>query len=388
MILNSIDTQFQLADNGQIAWQRDLTNPMPGEVVAEIAKGESILAPKCALVSADSTKDEDQEAVHTLVSKWLETYVAQALEPLFNLKLDDVPAGAPRNIADKLYDGLGVIERSDVQSFISQMEEEQRVALRNKKIRFGPLLVYLPELNKPAAVKLRGLLLSLWEEKELPAVTPADGIVSFSVEGQDLDKAYYQSMGYPIYGPRSVRVDMLDRVICTVYDSAKDGKFMAEHKMAEWLGSNIADLYAILEAMGHKKIHDPADDIKAEEAKSAEVNEDAVAEAEIVPEAPKAEVTKSETPAVAEEKQEAPKEIVKPVLATFALKKGKAIDTPQTSKPNNKFKSQNFKSDKKTFKKKPKSKPQDQGQRVYKAEAKSNPEDNPFAILQQLKTKE
>ena len=79
---------------------------------------------------------------------------------------------------------------------------------------------------------------------------------------------------------------------------------------------------------------------------------------------------------------------MKPELATFALKKGKAIDTPQTSKPNNKFKNNNFKSDKKPFKKKPKSKPQPQGQRVYKAEAQSNPEDNPFAVLQQLKTKD
>src|SRR5690606_14147693 len=99
--------------------------------------------------------------------------------------------------------------------------------------------------------------------KELPAETPKDGMVSFSVADKTVDADYYRSIGYPVYGPRSIRVDMLDRVVCAVYDSAKDGKFQAQHKMAEWLGCNILDLYAVLEAMGHKIIHDPA----AEKAK-------------------------------------------------------------------------------------------------------------------------
>lgn len=131
----------------------------------------------------------------------------------------------------------------------------------------GPLLVFMPELNKPAAINLRAFLLSLWNDKPLPAEKPNDGIVSFSVEGKDIDKDYYRSIGYPVYGPRSIRVDMLDRVICAVYDGAKDGRFQARHEMAEWLGSNIADLYAVLEAMGHTKTHDPLEEkIKAEEA--------------------------------------------------------------------------------------------------------------------------
>ena len=75
----------------------------------------------------------------------------------------------------------------------------------------------------------------------LPAEVPADGIVSFSIKDKDVDADYYRAIGYPVYGPRAMRVDMLDRVVCAVYDGAKDGKFMAQHQMAEWLGSNIED---------------------------------------------------------------------------------------------------------------------------------------------------
>jgi ATP-dependent RNA helicase SUPV3L1/SUV3 len=232
------------------------------------------------------------------------------------------------------------------------------------------LLVFLPELNKPAAVRLRALLLTLWQEKSLPVEVPADGIVSFSVQDLikegEIDKDYYRSIGYPIYGPRSIRVDMLDRVICAVYDSADKGVFQAQHKMAEWLGSNIADLYAVLEAMGHVKIKDPADE--------------KIAEAEVI----KTESVVEGEVSVAEEVGN--KEPVKPELATFKLKRGKAINTNRPIYVARDKKAENTKPKykkkavpKKNFKKEPR-------ERVYVAEAKSDPADNPFAILGQLKT--
>lgn len=114
---------------------------------------------------------------------------------------------------------------------------------------------------------------------------------------------------------RAASVDMLDRVVCAVYDGAKDGQFKARHKMAEWLGSNILDLYAVLEAMGHKIIHDPAaEKVKAEETPAAEAPAEAV-----------------ETPAEAAPAAEK----AKPELATFRLKRGRAnqASAPRPSVP-------------------------------------------------------
>lgn len=389
MILNSMDKQLKLAEDGQITWQKDLTNPMPGEAVARIIKGEGILAPDCELIEALVLNDQDKESVLKFIKEWLGRYVQTTLEPLFKLKEDDIAEGAPRDIAAKLFDALGILPREDLQDLIIQMDDEKRATLRTKKIRFGPLIVYLPELNKPVTVRLRALLLTVWQGKPLPAEAPADGIVSFSVEGKDLNADYYRAIGYPIYGPRSIRVDMLDRVICAVYDSAKDGKFTAQHQMAEWLGSNIQDLYAVLEAMGHTKTHDPADvlkaaeDAKAEAAQAEEVKTENIAVEVIEP---------TETSAKVEEPK---KEQVKPELATFRLKRGKAISEKMsqrgasgTSVPtqNKKFADKSFSSEKKKFKPKDKKESfkKPQGQRVYKAEAKENPEDNPFAVLQQL----
>ena len=223
MILNSIDKQLKLAEDGQITWQKDLTNPLPGVAIANIKKGSATLSPDCDLIEADILADQDKDAVLKFVQEWLGRYLKVELEPLFKLLDGDIAEGAPKEIAQKLFDALGVLPRADLEDLIAQMDEEKRATLRSKKIRFGPLIVFLPELNKPAAVRLRALLLTLWNDKPLPAEVPADGIVSFSVAEKDVDPDYYRAIGYPVYGPRSVRVDMLDRVICAVYDSAKEG---------------------------------------------------------------------------------------------------------------------------------------------------------------------
>lgn len=386
MILNSIDTQFKLAEDGQVTWQKDLTNPMPGVAIGRLEKGESLLTPKVGLIAdAAPFEGKDLEAATTFINEWLSRHLQSALEPLFKMKEADIPEGAPKDICAKLFDALGILPREELQDLIGQMDEEMRASLRSKKIRFGPLIVYLPELNKPASVRLRALLLSLWQDKTLPAVVPADGIVSFSVEGKDIEPTYYRSIGYPVYGPRAIRVDMLDRVVCAVYDSADAGKFNAQHQMAEWLGSNIADLYAVLEAMGHKKIHDPADEIVAE------VKEEGAPAAVATEEVKEGAETSEAVPVADKPKETVP--AVKPVLATFVLKKGKAISAPASasvsaSANKNKFEGQKFKSKPKAKAKphKKANKPKETGQRVYKAEAQSNPDDSPFAILQQLKT--
>jgi len=393
MIINSLDKQIVLAENGEILWQKDLTDPRPGEPIAQIVKGASLQTPDCKLIESDILGDQDRDAVLGFTKAWLDRHLKTVLEPLFKLQDDDIATGAPQEIAHKLFDALGIVSRDEISNLINAMLEEGRATLRTKKIRFGPIIVYLPELNKPAMVRLRALLLSLWEEKELPATVPADGIVSQPIDDAAIDTRYYMAIGYPVYGPRACRVDMLDRVICAVYDAADKGKFNAQHQMAEWLGCSIPELYKILEAMGHRKIFDPAEEAeKLEAEKPVETTEEATAPEDSAEEKPAEEA--KVTPASEGEKK--PMVQVKPELATFILKKGKAAQGGNYQAGNNnaasakssahKNASGNFSSSKRKKKSHDK-KPKNTGARVYKAEAKeADPSDNPFAILEQLKS--
>lgn len=379
-MLDAKPEQFKINDEGKILYQSKLGNPLPGEPVAVLRKGSSILSPLVEPIV--KTSDE----VQAFLQGWLEAHINTVLEPLVALHNDSELTSPVKDIAEKVYGALGILPRTELEDLIVQLDTDTRRILRSKRVRLGPVLVFQPDLNKPAAVRLRGMLWSLFNDKPLPAPLPNDGVVSFKIEPDNVDRAFHQVIGYPVYGPRAIRIDMLDRVINSIYDQAQGGKFQAKHEMAEWFGCPIQDLYDILEAMGHTKIYDPLEDPAKAELRSETDDDTQVGEGgekvepteqAVAPLEEKAEGAKTEAPD-AQPKGSEKQEQVKPELATFRLKKGKASGNASGRK------SAPRKFDK-PKKKGKRSKSADRPKKVMSAEAKVNPEDNPFAVLGQLK---
>ncbi len=378
---NIKDTQITLSDEGILSYQENATNPLPGEAFAKIVKGDSALCPALELfgkipdVLAGQTCDE----IQIFAENWLKAHISSVLEPLVALpEGKDLPEPVS-GICARLHEAMGILPRGELQDLIGALDQDMRQALRAKRVRLGPVLVFMPVLNKPAAVRLRGMLWALYHDKTLPAGVPNDGIVSLKVDVETADPDFYRAIGYPLYGPRAVRIDMLDRVIVAVYDSAKEGKFQARHEMAEWLGCSIDDLYAVLEAMGHKKIAQEQDlpvEGKSAQEKPVKMPVEHVDSAEV-------KVKTEEFFEISAKKIEPPK----PELATFWLKKGKASESGSRSASYNKpFRKFDKKSGVKTDKKKGKrNKNTNRTPKVMSAGPKL--EDSPFAILEQLKVK-
>ncbi len=396
-ILNAEATQFRLQENGDICYQPLASNPLPGQRVAAIKKGDSLYSPDVTLSESDLLQDTDKKALQLKLKDALKQQIATVLEPLVKLTEHEEGVAAPvRGLAHQLHEKLGIMPREKLEDMIAGLDTDTRRTVRQKGVRLGPVLVFMPAMGKPAAIRMKAILWSLWNDQTLPAPIPRDGSVSEVVDPKAINRAYYQSIGYPVYGVRAIRADMLDRIVCEIYDTAKEGKFQAQHKMAEWLGCPIAELYDILSDLGHKKIHDPAHESEKVEAssetsvkeektetstptKATENVQDKPAEtvepSAISEEAPRKDVSSPETSeekAVPEQKKTEQK---KPELATFALKRGKAStkpyikkDKPAGKKPYNKNK-----------------KPQSNKPNVISAKAKKSDEDNPFAILKQLK---
>ncbi|MBI4031604.1 MAG: hypothetical protein HY370_07985 [Proteobacteria bacterium] len=319
--MQSVETkQIRLDDLGQVLFQIDPTNPLPGQPVARLKKGAALLDPDIEVV-IDGIGDEGAQKMRA----WLKQHIFTVLEGLMPLSADTVSEGPARDIARKIHDGLGVLPRANIEEDLARLDDAAKETMRSFKLRMGPMLVFIPALNRPAAIRLRALLWSLWHDLPLPAPVPHDGATSLAVADTAADPLYYRSIGYPLYGGRAIRVDMLDRLICAIYDGAKNSRFKAEHKMAEWLGCKIPDLYTVIEAMGHKKIRDPADEIKPEEQKEKDP---------ATGQKPAEEKQETETQsgeAVKPEAQEAgipeQKEQKRPELATFALKRGRAYES-------------------------------------------------------------
>lgn len=372
--------QFRLTDEGVILFQPDPTNPLPGNQVGRIKKGAELLRPEAEV--SDAAMDAAK------VSDWLQARIHEVLQPLMLLKDEEQISAPAREITLKLYEALGILPRADLEASIAALDEEGRRALRQRKVRLGPVLVFLPALGKPASVRLRALLWNIWHDKPLPAAAPPDGVTSISVAGKDIDPIYSRAIGYPVYGPRAIRVDMLDRLIGAIYDNADKGVFKAKHEMAEWLGCPIPDLYAVLEAMDHKKIHDPADEAKPEGEPAAA---EAVVEAPAAPAAEAAPVAEAAAEQAGEQKPAAPQ--VKPELATFRLRRGKAYGQPPArERPKRPHKPEGAQKPDRPHKPRREKvkRPQPKGERperVISAMPQKKAENSPFAMLKDLKVK-
>ena len=400
-MLNTEAKQFKLMENGEICFQPNPTNPLPGDVIAHIKKGQDIYHPDIALIENNLPADLDRTAAVDHIQNMVRTNISATLEQLYLLNegIDELPAPV-RGILHQLHEALGFIPRTQVEELIADIDSDGRYALRKKGVKLGPILVFIPQLGKPAAVRMRALLWTLWNEGELPAAVPRDGSVSQLLEDEKVSMNYYRMIGYPVFGKRAIRADMLDRLVNEIYDTAKEGKFQAQHKMAEWLGCTIPELYQILTDLGHRKIYDPAD--QAEQTAQAEQTEQPAAseasgketaqETSATPES--AETPVEEAPNQEEEKAEATPvspAIPKPELATFAIKRGKAADRMRKAAPRHQQKDNSQKSGhtskgkKSSFHMKDKKSSNKREQRVLHAEAKKDADDSPFAVLKDLK---
>ncbi len=252
--------QFSLKDDGLIYFQPDASNPLPGAPIARLQKGESYLKPVIEPLPELQLDAANAAIVTEKLETWFYLYCVKVMEPLMKMlpAEGETLADPVRIISEKVYGALGIVPRADIQDQIAGLDPDMRKILRARRIKLGPVLVFVPDLTKPAAVRLRALLWSLYHDKPLPAPVPKDGAVSAVVEEGAADPAFYQSIGYPLYGSRIIRIDMLDRLMNAIYENVKDNHFKAKHEMAEWLGCSIPDLYTVLASMGHRKTHDPA----------------------------------------------------------------------------------------------------------------------------------
>lgn len=384
-MLDAAPGQFRLSDDGFVLFQPHPTNPLPGDPVARLRRGAAALSPNFELIAdAAALNGVDAEAAREKIAAWLTGHIEKILEPLAALAKTEDLAQPVADICRDLHDSMGVTPRENLSAAIALLDSDMRQAVRARGIKLGPVLVFLPALGKPAAVRLKAVLWWLWQDKNLPAPTPKDGVVSYKIDTASVDENFQRAVGYPVYGPRAIRIDMLDRVISAVYDGAQNGKFRAEHKMAEWLGCTNPELYEILEAMGHVKIEDAP-----LPAPKAEADTAAVAASSM-------EARVDEKPA--ENMAQAPR----PLLALFRLKRHAppAAAAPRNTdaapgeiekRPHKKYEAPaaSFK------KKKPKADKFKKFEKNSEREAriissKAPPQtlaDSPFAILQQLKVK-
>jgi ATP-dependent RNA helicase SUPV3L1/SUV3 len=206
----AVDSSLVLANDGAIRWL--------GDPVAKIAAGDKLLEPRALLLADESLPGTAQENAQARVDLWLAAYVRRLLAPLFELEVASGLEGAARDVALRLSEALGVLERGRVAQEVKSLDQNARGLLRKLGVRFGAYYIYMPALVKPA---IRVLATQLWALRqgggaiganldEIPQLA-ASGRTSFLADAA-IPRETYRVAGFRMCGDRAVRVDIVERL--------------------------------------------------------------------------------------------------------------------------------------------------------------------------------
>jgi ATP-dependent RNA helicase SUPV3L1/SUV3 len=206
----AVDSALVLANDGAIRWL--------GDPIAKIAAGDKLLEPRALLLADESLPATAQEKAQARVDLWLAAYVRRLLAPLFELEAGAGLEGAARDVALRLCEALGVLERGRVAQEVKSLDQNARGLLRKLGVRFGAYYIYMPALVKPA---IRVLATQLWALRqgggavganldEIPQLA-ASGRTSFLADTA-ISRETYRVAGFRMCGDRAVRVDIVERL--------------------------------------------------------------------------------------------------------------------------------------------------------------------------------
>ena len=257
--------EFVLSTDGQLRWR--------GEVVASLAEGDSLFAPRLIVLADESLTGPDLERVQDRINLWLRHHINTVLEPVLQLEAPADLEGAARGLAYRLYENLGLMPRQAVSEEVKGLDQDVRAKMRKLGIKFGAYHIYVPLALKPAPRELALILYGLKHGgvrqpgvSELPH-TVLSGRTSFQIDPEVATKLY-EVAGFKVAGRRAVRVDILERLADIIRPlialdakthqgelpagAAEANGFRVTVEMTSLLGTAGEDFASILTSLGYR----------------------------------------------------------------------------------------------------------------------------------------
>jgi len=258
---HAVDASIVLSDDGVIRWL--------GDPVARLTAGPDLLTPRALILADASLPDGAREAVAARLELWLTATTRRLLGPLLALRSLEEESEPVRQLAVKISDSLGVLEREPVRSQIKVLDQNSRAILRRHGVRFGAHYIYVPQMLKPAS---RTLALQLWSLQiaDVSGEEFAKTLLSMASSGRTslplnplISRDGYRVAGFRPCGERVVRVDIVERlsdmiraafVACSSADAAPSAgpAFVVSAQMTSLTGCSGEAFASILRALGYE----------------------------------------------------------------------------------------------------------------------------------------
>ena len=233
------DGEFALSRDGALSWR--------GGVVGRLVAGSSALGPRAEAGSCDYFPGDAREQVRKRLAAFVDSWLARTLGPLMRLRHAEL-TGPARGLLFQLGEALGSLPAPSLTPLLAALGPVERKALARLGLRFGVESIYIEPLFKADTAPWRGLL---WAVRAGCSPPPSPRGLAAPRDAAISDAAY-AAMGYRVLGPRILRVDRVERLAARVRILSRQGAFGALPELANLAGCGLADLPAVLEALGYR----------------------------------------------------------------------------------------------------------------------------------------
>ncbi len=265
-----LDEVFRLDSHGVFFWR--------GHPVADLVAGDVAWRPDVRVRESDLLEPPQRERVQKRLRTWTEAHLEAGIPHLLQLARSDL-SGPVRGIVFQVLEGLGNAPAEGLRALVKELDDQGRKDLARVGIRLGTENLYIPQLLKPKAVALRGLLWSVARGRFPEEGPPPEGRVQV-VRRDETPKDYDLALGYQRLGGRAIRIDMVERIAALIRQAARNGPFAINPDMLSLAGVDHETFAAILGDLGYRKVGErPAEPTQSEAAKAAPAETEATAAA-------------------------------------------------------------------------------------------------------------
>ncbi len=272
-LVMSDNEAFKFVDDGSILWQNNK--------VAKLINGKTLYSPKIIITNSEFLSDEQIRQIEIRVNGAVEGNIENILYEAINLKnpvlnfeqqksvsgknhnvslttnddekkLSETISGKALGIAYQVYEGLGSAQINNLSMSTVNLPEGDKRNLARLGLRLGVETIYLPNLLKPAAIKLRALLWSVHNQDFPKDAFPPDGRVSITIL-PNVKKEFYRALGFVPLGNLALRADIAERLSALIRIEARNGQFRINETMLSIAGATKIQMEEILYDLGYSK---------------------------------------------------------------------------------------------------------------------------------------
>ena len=243
----------EIVDTGLIEIKEDFKIYWNNEPIAKLIPGLDYLNPKIDLIIDEMIETDERSKLNIYLTKWINKKIKNELNSLIELKNIREKNSEIRALAYRLYEGNGVVKRSDILETLKKLNQDDRKILRRLGVKFGRYHVFLFKLFKPSSVSLRILLWKNYNNKFLDLYPPTFGL-NFLNNVKSSNKEFMLLCGFEKFDNIFVRIDILERLFLLIFNSEKDEKKEVKviPEMLNLLGCSKDNFKKLLKKMNYK----------------------------------------------------------------------------------------------------------------------------------------